>query len=94
MELRYVVQLRNVRPSEQMVHSFLEVIPLALIAVIAVDVAIQVRVSGSAWTFSLRSFGAIGPVRILAPCGAAGLLLVLGPFTEEALRCYRMRQIR
>lgn len=89
MELRYVVQLRCVQPTEQMVHSFLEVIPLVLILVISVDIAIHGEPRALIWQFSLRSLSAMEPAPILATYGVAILLLILVPFTEEAIRCYK-----
>lgn len=90
LELRYVVQRRNVMPTEQMVHSFLEMIPLGLIAVMALDVASSAAPSAPHWPLQTRPWESIAPLALTA-YAAATLVLVIGPFAEETWRCLRYR---
>lgn len=89
MELAYTVPRREVRPFEQMVHSFMELLPLVVLALLA----------ASQWDQALALFGAGAPDFSLQPklepwpppyllgaATAAGLFNVL-PLAEEALRC-------
>ena len=89
MELAYTVPRREVRPFEQMVHSFMELLPLVVLALLA----------ASQWDQALALFG-VGapdfslqpklepwpPAYLLGACIAAGLFNIL-PLAEEALRC-------
>jgi len=90
LELRYVVQRRDVTPFEQMVHSFLEAIPLGLIVVVGIDMAVHGAPAESPWALQPRPLAAHAPAALLA-YGAAALVLVLLPFAEEAWRCHRYR---
>jgi hypothetical protein len=83
-ELRYTVPRRKVRPIEQMVHSFMELLPLVSLAVLA----------AMAWD-KLDEFGLRWqplPVRYLLAGGAAVLLLNVLPLLEEAWRCWGARR--
>jgi len=93
VELRYVVQRRDVTPMEQMVHSFLEMIPLGLIVVIALDVWVQGTPGIALWEWQRRTAAEL-PACHLLTYAAASLVLVGLPFAEEAWRCYRHRTQR
>ena len=93
VELRYTVPRREVRPLEQMVHSFLEVLPLAMLGVVAAlawDQAVAL-VQGQA-EFALRTKKEPWPLPYLAGVAAAVLLLNVVPMVEEGVRCWRERR--
>jgi hypothetical protein len=94
IELRYTAPLRDVQPGEQMVHSFMEILPLlvlALAAVIGWD-----RVAGlfeaGAPDFALALKAEPWPASYLAGLGCAVLLLNVLPLAEEGWRCARAAQ--
>jgi len=91
IELRYVVPLREVRPLEQMVHSFMEILPLLLLALLAVMRWDQVAalVGGGTPEFALRLKERPWPPAYLAGMGLAVLLLNVVPLAEEGVRCWR-----
>lgn len=91
LELRYVVQRRNVRPIEQMVHSFLELIPLGLIVVMALDVWFTGASRPGGWTLKARPWESLAPLP-LALYAAGTVVLVVVPFAEETWRCHRYRR--
>ena len=94
IELRYVVPLREVRPLEQMVHSFMEILPLVLLALVAVmrwDEVLALFGQGGAPDFTLRPKDAPWPAGYLAGLGLAVLLLNVLPMAEEGVRCWRAR---
>ena len=88
VELRYTVGRREVRPFEQMVHSFMEILPLALIALLAV----MTLAGAGAADFGLRVKDPPWPPAYLAGMGAAVLLLNVLPLAEEGWRCLRARR--
>jgi hypothetical protein len=92
VELRYTVPRREVRPLEQMVHSFMEILPLAMLGVVAVLAWDQVLAlfHGTA-QFALRPKQDPWPLRYLAGIAAAVLLLNVLPMAEEGVRCWRAR---
>ncbi len=92
VELCYVVSRRPVLPIEQMVHSFLEVVPLVLVVVVAIDAVLLASPQvGDDWALRLRDWSSGFPLAqmLLYVCG--GAVLVVAPFMEEAWRCYRHR---
>lgn len=93
LELRYTVPRREVRPFEQMVHSFMELLPLLLLALLAVMRPDQVLapIDGAAPDFSLRPKNEPWPLSYLAAMFIAVLALNLLPLAEETLRCWRAR---
>ena len=93
VELRYTVPRREVRPIEQMVHSFMEQLPLVLLALLAVTGSEQLRalVAGGTPDFGLAFKAQPWPPAYLAGMAAAVLLLNVVPMTEETLRCLRRK---
>jgi hypothetical protein len=91
VELRYTVALRAVRPFEQMVHSFMELLPLAALALLAVmewDQALALFGEGNP-DFDLRPKMQPWPTAYLL-CGMAAVVLFsLLPLAEETWRCWR-----
>jgi len=94
LELRFVVSRRNVQPVEQMVHSFMEILPLAglfLLAVLYVERTGLVSAGdGTAWTLRLKE-APLPPAYLIAVLTGATLLNVL-PMTEESWRCLRAQR--
>jgi hypothetical protein len=96
VELRYTVPLREVRPIEQMIHSFMELLPLlilALLAVIAWDQVLALFDEGPP-DFDLRAKADPWPAGYLLGVGVAVTLFNLLPMAEEGLRCLRSRTPR
>ena len=82
LELRFVVGRREVVPFEQMVHSFLEILPMAGLLLLAL-----VPPADGAAGLRLRRDPLPGPY--LATVLGAALVLNLGPLLEERWRCMR-----
>lgn len=93
VELRYTVPRREVRPIEQMVHSFMEILPLAILLLAAVSAGGQVLALAGAGSpdYGLRAKAQAWPPSYLLAVGAAVLLLNLLPMAEETRRCVRAR---
>lgn len=96
LELRYTVEKRQVRPVEQMVHSFMELMPLAILALLAVMQWDQVLALFDAGTpdFGLQLKAEPWPPAYLAATGLAVLVLNVLPMVEETIRCARARRPR
>lgn len=93
VELRYTVPLREVRPFEQMVHSFMEILPLmvlALLAVMAWDQVLALFTAGDP-DFGLQAKAQPWPPAYLLSVAGAVLVLNVLPLAEEGLRCLRER---
>ena len=93
VELRYTVPKREVRPGEQMVHSFMEILPLLLLALLAVIGWEQVQAllgSGDA-DFGLRPKAQPWPPGYLLGAAAAVAAFNVLPMAEEGWRCLRFR---
>ncbi len=93
MELRYVVPLRRVGPTEQMVHSFLEILPLvALVLLLTLhwDQALAL-LDAAPQDSGLRWKEQPLPASVLWGGLAAALLFNLLPMAEESWRCWRGR---
>jgi len=93
MELRWVCPVRDVTPGEQMIHSFLEVLPVAgmlLLSIPVVDSALQEDSAAAAWTLERRALADVAwraeawPALIFACVAFNGL-----PYLEELWRCLR-----
>jgi hypothetical protein len=93
LELRYTVEKRQVRPVEQMVHSFMELMPLAILALLALMRWDQVLALFDAGTpdFGLAMKAPAWPPAYLAATGLAVLVLNVLPMVEETVRCVRAR---
>jgi hypothetical protein len=84
VELRYVNDRRHITPFEQMLHSFLEILPLLVVAVLAVDLLAAQPTGSGTWWVRLRHDLAPSP---LVPAAIAVLLLNVVPLLEETFRC-------
>jgi hypothetical protein len=93
VELRYTVARRQVRPVEQMVHSFMELLPLAILCLAAAMQWAQVRAlfGEGAPDFALQPKAAPWPAGWLLATAGAVLLLNVLPMAEETVRCVRGR---
>ena len=92
VELHYTVPRRVVGPFEQMVHSFMEILPLLVLALLAVMQWEQVLAlfdAGGAPDFTLRPKERPWPPAYLAGMAVAVLALNVVPMAEEGLRCWR-----
>jgi hypothetical protein len=96
VELRYAVPRREVRPIEQMVHSFMEILPLAILLLAGVSAGEQVlALAGEGRPdWGLRPKAQPWPPAYLLGLAGAVLLLDLLPMAEETLRCVRARPRR
>jgi hypothetical protein len=86
LELRYAVPRREVRPAEQMVHSLMEVLPLALLGVLVVGYG--VAPGGLQWKAQPWPVG-----EVLGLAIAVFLCNVL-PLAEESWRCAKRMSLR
>jgi hypothetical protein len=80
-DLHYSTLKRDVGPFEQMVHSFLELLPLvslALLAIIADRGDWELRMKGEPW-----------PLEYIAVAGAAAVLFNALPLAQETWSCWR-----
>jgi hypothetical protein len=94
LELRYTVPRREVRPVEQMVHSFMELLPLVILALLAVMQWDQVLALFDAGRpdFGLAFKDQPWPLPYLAAAGLAVLVSNVLPMVEETIRCLRRRR--
>jgi hypothetical protein len=94
-DLHYTTPLRPVRPFEQMVHSFLELLPLLSLALLAAGQWDQARAlfggGPAAPDFSLRPKSEPLPPAFFAGGFAAAVLLNGLPLLEETWRCWKER---
>lgn len=95
-DLNYSSMRRDIGPFEQMVHSFLELLPLtalALLAVLAWPQAMALVHAGDvAPDWSLRAKQEPWPVAYLSAALAAGVLFNGVPLMQETLSCLRQRR--
>jgi hypothetical protein len=93
IELRYTVPLRFVSPLEQMIHSFMELLPLLILALLAAAHWDQVQALFNEGTpdFDLRPKKDPWPTDYLVWMAGVVVLFNLLPMAEEALRCVRSR---
>ncbi|MDQ3060514.1 MAG: hypothetical protein M3R45_13515 [Pseudomonadota bacterium] len=93
VELRFVHPVRDITPTEQMVHSFMELIPLGAIAMLGALHAGQLSALWSAapadWGWRLKTEPL--PVRYLTGAVLGVFLLNVLPLLEELARCWRVR---
>jgi hypothetical protein len=94
VELRYTVPRREVRPAEQMVHSFMEILPLVVLGLLALTAWDEARAlfGEGVPDFDLRAKDAPWPASWLLGAGAAVLAFNALPLAEEAVRCLRARR--
>jgi hypothetical protein len=94
-DLAYSTMRRDVGPFEQMVHSFLELLPLAslaLLAVIAWPQALALVGAGSELAdWSLRPKAEPWPLLYLAGAAGATVLFNALPLAQETAACLRAR---
>lgn len=93
VELHYAVPRRFIGPFEQMVHSFMELLPLAAIALLAVmqwDQVLALFAIGEP-DFDLRPKAQPWPPAYLWAALAASVLFNVLPMAEETVRCWRNR---
>jgi hypothetical protein len=95
-DLDYSTMRRDVGPFEQMVHSFLELLPLlslALLAIIAWPQALAVAHLGEGVAdWSLRMKDEPWPVGYIAVALAASVLFNALPLVQETFACLRVRE--
>jgi hypothetical protein len=91
VELRYTVPLREVRPIEQMIHSFMELLPLAMLMLLAAMRwgEVSALFEGGTPDLDLRPKSDPWPAPYLLGAGLAVLLFNILPMAEESLRCAR-----
>jgi hypothetical protein len=95
LELHYTVPLRQVGPGEQMVHSFLEVVPLLVLALLVVAHWDQARslLDESMPDFQLRWKEQPWPASYLLGGAVVVTVCNLVPLAEESWRCWRSRRM-
>ena len=94
VELRYTARRRQIRPFEQMVHSYMELLPLVLLVLLAMMNWDQVLALFAQDTpdLAMRLKDMPLPGRYLLGAGVAVLLLNVLPLLEETWRCLRERR--
>ena len=94
VELRYAVPRREVRPGEQMVHSFMEILPLALLGLAAVIgwEHVQALFGAGAPDFGLRAKSDPWPAAYLLGAALAVAAFNVLPMAEEGWRCVRAKR--
>jgi hypothetical protein len=82
LELRYTVDKREVRPIEQVVHSFMEMLPLVAFALLFVIASPSegLRLRRAPWPEGYVFYAALGV-----------LWFNIIPLAEETIRCWRSR---
>ena len=83
-DLAYSTLRRDVDPAEQMVHSFLELLPLVSLVLLAVIA------DRGEWTLRLRTDK--WPWEYLAACAAATVLFNAMPLAQETASCLKARK--
>ena len=81
MDLEYSSLLRDVGPFEQMVHSFLELLPLASLGLLAVIAWPH------GWDLALRPKDEALPLSFLLAAGGASVLFNAVPLAQETVSC-------
>lgn len=95
-ELRFVHHRRDIIPAEQMLHSFMELIPLGALAMLAAlhaDPLMALLGAGPA-EWGLRAKTHPLPASYIAAALAGVLALNLLPLLEEFFRCWRVAASR
>lgn len=93
IDLRYANARRKVPPIEQMVHSFLELLPITAFLLVSALVFDQVQAvlgwSGQAPDLTFRWRNPALPWWYIAPVLVAAGAINLAPYVEELVRCLR-----
>lgn len=96
-DLRYAVDKRNILPGEQVIHSFQELLPMMMLALLVFlhwdQFIALVSMNGMA-DFQLRWKQEPLPLSYLAAVLASTGLLIGVPYMEECWRCYSAREKR
>lgn len=94
VELRYVAGRRELRPAEQMVHSFMELLPLVTLALLCVLAANTLALwwGGHGLDMAGRPKREPWPASYLAATAAGVFLFNVLPLAEETWRCLRARR--
>jgi hypothetical protein len=95
IELQYVVPLREVTPTEQMIHSFMEILPLLSLALLALAHWAQVLslFDQAMPDFAFRLKDEPWPSSYLWSAAAAAALFNGLPMAEETFRCWKARSL-
>src|SRR6185369_15484348 len=95
IELQYAVPLREVGPTEQMIHSFLELLPLLSLALLAVQHWGQVTslLDEAMPDFGLRWKDEPWPSPYLWSAFAGAALFNGLPLAEESWRCWKSKSL-
>jgi len=95
-ELRFVYPVRAIVPTEQMVHSFMEILPLGMLALLAALHAGQLPglfgLGAADW--QLRPKAEPLPLGYIAAAVGGVFIVNLVPLLEEFARCWRARAQR
>jgi hypothetical protein len=98
IDVRYANATREVRPLEQMIHSFLEFLPIAafmLLAALEFDQLQALVGSGPDHAdFALRLRSPMLPLWYITSVLVAAFLIDLAPYAEELARCLRAARPR
>ena len=98
LDVRYANRTRNVPPFEQMVHSFLEILPLMAFALLAVlhwpDILALVGYAPAPQSFTFRFKNPPLPLGYVLSVVAAAAIFNALPYGEELVRCLRWRRDR
>lgn len=97
IDVAYASKRRDIRPEEQHVHSLLEVLPLAAVALVASAYWDQFLALFGAGTadpdFTLRLKAQPLPASYLGGLLVTLVFLVAAPYAEELIRCARARAL-
>lgn len=95
LELRYTASRREIRPFEQMVHSFMELLPLLLLALLAMmdwDQVLALFDRSGTPDFRLLPKQQAWPLPYLVGAGLAVVAFNVMPLAEETWRCLRYKE--
>jgi hypothetical protein len=97
IDVRYANATRRVRPIEQMVHSFLEIMPIMAFLLAAIISFDQLKAlfgfGNTSADFAFRLRRPLPPVWYIAAVLSGAFLFNLIPYLEEFLRCLRARAV-
>jgi hypothetical protein len=91
VDVRYANKTRDVYPIEQMIHSFLEILPLTALILLGCLNFDQLEplmgFGGAAADFGLHLRSSALPIWYVATVLTSALIMGVGPYLEELLRC-------